>query len=321
MGTNKEINEATSLEIAGEWEKHLLQMKICDVPNSHRSIYKVPRENLKAPIIEPIMGTKKWPYSTHTILQIYDTLEKQLDMQIRLYQDITSLLNFQLNKVPIEYVHYRDRYIFLKSYYHAYDKKLLNHIAKVKLRKVSLTKKHETISSLDYSFSEKTCKLAANCIERQPHKINQNILINNKSTSPALKNPGIYKSDILSDHKKLSNKNFKSEKIKKNKSLLSNPSIKKTLKPELQIDERLDHEELSELSSSENDVSKGALDKIKGYENRIDCYYTEVTFKNTNKEHGRRWQNLLNNGILMLNGKEYVFKEAKADLKFDRDQE
>merc|ERR1712050_427898 len=103
------------------------------------------------------------------------------------------------------------RYIFLKSYYYAYNRRLLNHIAKVKLRKASLTKKYDIISSLDYSFSEKTCKLAANCIERQPHKINQNILINNKSTSPALKNPGIYKSDILSDHKKLSNKNLKSK--------------------------------------------------------------------------------------------------------------
>merc|ERR1711920_285956 len=160
-----------------------------------------------------IASTKKWPYSTHTILQIYDTLEKQLDMQIRLYQDITSLLNFQLNKIPMKYVHYRDRYIFLKSYYHAYNKTLLNHIAKVKLRKASLTKKYEITSSLDYIFSEKTCKLAANCIERQPYKINQNILINNKSTSPVLKNPGIYKSDKTSrDHKKLSNKNLKLEK-------------------------------------------------------------------------------------------------------------
>merc|ERR1712060_964034 len=132
---------------------------------------------------------------------------------------------------------------------------------------------------------------------------------------------GIYKSDILSDHKKLSNKNLKSEKIKKNKSLLSDSSIKKTLKLELQTDERLDYEELSELSSSENDGSKGTLNEINGYKNRIDCCYTEIKFKNTNKEHGRRWQNLLNNGILMLNGKEYVFKEAKADLKFDRDQE
>merc|ERR1712113_962167 len=134
MGTNKEINEATSLEIAGEWEKHLLQMKICDVPNSHRSIYKVPRENLKAPTIEPIVSTKKWPYSTHTILQIYDTLEKQLDMQIRLYQDITSLLNFQLNKIPMEHRHYRKNYIFLKSFYHAYIKNLINHTTKIKLR-------------------------------------------------------------------------------------------------------------------------------------------------------------------------------------------
>jgi hypothetical protein len=220
--SNKEINEATLLEIAGEWVKQLLQMKICDVPNSHRSIYKVQRENLRAPIIEPIVFTKQWFYSTHTILQIYDTLKKQLDMQIRLYQDITSLLNFQLNKVPIEYVHYRDRYIFLKSYYHAYNKKLLNHIAKVKLRKASLTKKHETTSLLDYSFSEKTCKLAANCIERQPHKINQNILINNKSTSPVPKTLGIYKSDkTSSDHKKLSNKTFKFEEIKKNHNFLS----------------------------------------------------------------------------------------------------
>merc|ERR1711972_253638 len=107
--SNKEINEVTLFEIAGEWEKHLLQMKICDVSNSHRLIYKVPRENLKAPIIEPIVFTKKWFYSTHTILQIYDTLKKQLDMQIRLYQDIISLLNFQLNKISMKHRHYRKK--------------------------------------------------------------------------------------------------------------------------------------------------------------------------------------------------------------------
>merc|ERR1712217_279421 len=245
--SNKEIDEATLFEIAGEWVKQLLQMKICDVSNSHRSIYKVQRENLRAPIIEPIVSTKQWPYSTHTILQIYDTLKKQLDMQIRLYQDTISLLNSQLNKIPMEHRHYRKNYIFLKSFYHAYIKNLINHTIKIKLREVSLTKDYEIISLLDYRLSEKTCKLAANCIQKRPHQINQNVLINYKSSLLVLRNLGFYKiNKISNDHEDISN-------LKKNKSLIFDLSMKKNLKLELQIVEHLDCEELSELSSSEND--------------------------------------------------------------------
>merc|ERR1712217_99403 len=243
-------------------------------------------------------------------------------MQIRLYQDTISLLNSQLNKIPMKHCHYHKKYMFLKRYYQAYIKNLINHTTKIKLREASLTKDYEIISLLDYRLSEKTCKLAANCIQKRPHQINQNILINNKSSLLMLRNSGIYKSNKISnDHEELSNVISEPIQLKKNKSLIPDSSTKKNSKLESQTAEHLDCEELSELSSSENNGSKWTLNKTHRYKNRIDCCYTEIKFEKTNKEHGRRWRNLFNNGILILDGKEYIFKAAKADLKFDRDQE
>merc|ERR1712113_1202238 len=98
--------------------------------------------------------------------------------------------------------------MFLKSFYHAHIKNLINHTTKIKLREVSLTKDYEIISPMDYRLSEKTCKLAANCIQKRPHLINQNTSINYKSSLLVLRNSGPYKiNKISNDHEDLSNLN------------------------------------------------------------------------------------------------------------------
>jgi len=70
----------------------------------------------------------------------------------------------------------------------------------------------------------------------------------------------------------------------------------------------LDREELSDFSASDSEVS----DVADTHMNRIDCCYTQIKRRKTGQQ--TRWLNKVKNGIMLINGREYLFRDALVKI-------
>jgi hypothetical protein len=78
--------------------------------------------------------------------------------------------------------------------------------------------------------------------------------------------------------------------------------------------QNLDCENLSECSISDDDTN--ASENLSHWsKNRIDCRYTQI--KRRRIQQRTRFFNIVNNGIMFINGREYLFREAIFDIAWD----
>jgi len=82
-------------------------------------------------------------------------------------------------------------------------------------------------------------------------------------------------------------------------------------------DEVLDREELSDLTESDDEKNEESCRQIEkcqfiNNENRVDCCYEKIQLRKTNKRTS--WHNKISNGIMLIDGCEFVFNEALMNL-------
>eukprot|EP00747_Dinoflagellata_sp_TGD_P146692 gnl/TRDRNA2_/TRDRNA2_176722_c1_seq1.p1 gnl/TRDRNA2_/TRDRNA2_176722_c1~~gnl/TRDRNA2_/TRDRNA2_176722_c1_seq1.p1 ORF type:complete len:273 (-),score=-6.48 gnl/TRDRNA2_/TRDRNA2_176722_c1_seq1:98-916(-) len=82
-----------------------------------------------------------------------------------------------------------------------------------------------------------------------------------------------------------------------------------------QAQNNLDREELSEFEDSESSTIEAAFEKNSHYVNRINCCYEVVRLRKIGLKS--TWHCTLKNGIALIDGKEFVFHRALANLVVD----
>merc|ERR1712224_448691 len=79
-----------------------------------------------------------------------------------------------------------------------------------------------------------------------------------------------------------------------------------------------DREELSDLTESVEDLLPHSNEKNGNNLNRIVSYYEKVKLRKTSKRTG--WQNTLTCGIMLIDKREYIVREAMRDLIWDEEK-
>jgi hypothetical protein len=93
--------------------------------------------------------------------------------------------------------------------------------------------------------------------------------------------------------------------VVKNEAMTSKPKATKDL----------DCEELSDLSTSDSEVSHVSNKCKTKRSNRIDCFYSQIKRKKMGQHN--RWLNKVKLGTMFTNGREYLFKDAILDIAWD----
>jgi len=78
-----------------------------------------------------------------------------------------------------------------------------------------------------------------------------------------------------------------------------------------------DREELSDLTESGDEHAQNPNDECEFNINSIVSCYEKVKLRKTTKRTG--WQGLLTCGIMFIDNKEYIFREATMDLTWDEE--
>jgi len=281
-------------EIAESWERRVSASKICEASDDSRHIHYSSGKNLSYDLRKNCFSS----YDDHELLRLKhnsymnsDTVRVQISQRFKQLQEAISLLSHLYDKTPIEYSLDRSYYYF--SYYHYYvaATNLLNQIQ-------TTDSKHKIRADITPNITSPMIKMPFQ--ESEKSTLVSKTIHDNISAS---------KSCNLEAKKKY-RYNKPSNKYS-NKSKMVTPSSPVGTIP------NPDREELSDLTESGDEHTQSLNDECESNINSIVSCYEKVKLRKTTKRTG--WQGLLTCGIMFIDNKEYIFREATMDLTWDEE--
>lgn len=299
----KGIDETVLYELAEEWERRVLEMKICEVPDYMRHVRDPVLNRQKLSEERNIFSARcclGHSITHNCITQRTPNLgPEQLLCQ---YRDAVSLVSAHYTKLPLGHVNERGYYNYLCVQYITAIENLQIRIQS-KSRSVSgseirtigaitpldtrlLPQLFPRESYLDEDGTTGTEKVPSSINKKLGNKIERNFL-------------GIWSHGNLADNR--DDNQRKSNALRRDLVL--------------PLSKDLDREELSDLSYSDLEELQETANRHSIYKNRIDCCYAKINRRKKGKR--TKWQSMLSHGIILVDNKEYVFNEAKADFTWD----
>jgi hypothetical protein len=285
------IEESVIQELTEDWKRRLLSMKVCEAPDINRLVQNSCTSSQSNKFESVLYSDFSSSFRAQQLKNSDIRNEKvriHLGQKFKEYQDNLRLISNSYGNLPSESIQKR-RYYCSLYYKCVIDvKNLLSSFhGSIKYAETPGVKLDDSPENISKNFNCNLTKFAFYQFQ------------NNKN----LESKNLRKNKEIKDETNVAFKN-RDKKNERN----TTTKLKESQK---QLSETLDCEELSDLSESEDENAENKK-YYQGDFNRIDCCYEKVKLRKTNKRVS--WHNKLKNGIMLIDGCEFVFDKALADL-------
>jgi len=303
------VDDSLLNKLAREWERNIQEMKILETSDTLKSIRKsqTSLESPKGKIMKQSISPTERPNYPFLGQDCNQTKSyAQLILQLREYQDAVSLLSNQYSKIPKEKNKDRRYCYYLCQQYAAVVEKLRIYLQNFKIREIISSSRKDIKTHLDPSARK--LQGSYGLVESGSSRDTQNsfsdhVVCNQSREINVSENGDECKERQKHEGTKNSLNRVCGVKVDHAR-LRSQPS------------KDLDLEDLSDLSDSSVGVSEVIENSSEDYMNRIDCCYEKIQLRKMGNK--TKWQSVFKNGIMLIDGKEFVFHEATVNLIWNK---